>query len=86
MRLPRPGGPGVTLRRYPYPYRAALALSNDAEFLTPRAFWDLHRFLNTNEETPLGPGLDLPVTDSAFMYSVDPARSVSRGTQAGCAS
>ena len=77
MRLPRLGEPRVSLRRYPYPYRAALALSNDAEFLTPRAFWDLHRFLNTAEPTPLGAGLDLQITDSAFMYSVDSKRSFS---------
>jgi hypothetical protein len=77
MWLPRFGGPKARLRRFPYPYRAALALSNDAEFLTPRAFWDIHRFLNTEEPTPLGPGLGLQITDSVFMYSVDAARSFS---------
>ena len=77
MRLPRLGEPKISLRRYPYPFRAALALSNDAEFLTPRAFWDLHRFLNTTDSTPLGPGLGLQIGDSAFMYSVAPERSFS---------
>ena len=69
--------PQVELLRFPHPYRAALALSNDAEFMTPRAFWDLHRFLNTSAETRLGPGLGLPITDSLFMYSVDERRSFS---------
>jgi hypothetical protein len=58
----------LTLRKFPFPYRCALALSNDAEFMTPRAFWDLHRMLNE---------LGLPITDSVFMYSVDPSRSFS---------
>lgn len=57
------------LRPFPFPFRCALAISNDAEFLTPAAFWDLHRLLNTE--------LGLPVTDSVFMYSVDPSRSFS---------
>jgi hypothetical protein len=56
------------LRSFPYPYRCAVALSNDAEFMTPKAFWDLHRLLD---------GLGLPVTDSVFMYSVDSRRSFS---------
>jgi len=68
---------GVRLRKFPYPYRCAVALSNDPEYLTPRAFWDLHRFLNNEEPTPLGDGLGLPVTDALFMYSVDPVRSFS---------
>lgn len=58
----------VELRAFPFPYRCALALSNDAEFMTPRAFWDLHRLLDE---------LGLPVTDSVFMYSVDESRSFS---------
>lgn len=58
----------VELRKFPFPYRCALALSNDAEFMTPRAFWDIHRVLDE---------LGLPVTDSVFMYSVDPTRSFS---------
>jgi hypothetical protein len=65
------------LRRLPHPYRAAVAISNDAEFVTPRAFWDIHRFLNTTEATPLGDGLGIQVSDSVFMYSADPRRSFS---------
>lgn len=67
----------VQLRKFPYPYLCAIALSNDAEFMTPKAFWDIHRFLNTTETTALGPGLGLQVTDSIFMYSVEPSRSFS---------
>jgi hypothetical protein len=67
----------ITLRKFPYPFRCAVAFSNDAEYVTAQAFWDIHRFLNTDEDTPLGPGLDLPITDSLFLYSVDPGRSIS---------
>lgn len=67
----------VSIRKFPYPYRCALALSNDVEYLTPKAFWDIHRYLNTQEITPMGPGLGLPITCSIFMYSVAPQRSFS---------
>lgn len=68
-------GHGIELRKYPYPYRCAVALSNDAEYMTPTAFWDLHQLLDR---------LELEVTDSAFMYSTSRARSFSyfRGTEA----
>ncbi len=76
--------PQVSLRKFPYPYKCALALSNDLEYLTPKAFWDIHRFLNTTETTAMGPGLGLQVTDSLFMYSADQKRSYSyfQGTSA----
>jgi hypothetical protein len=59
----------VALRRFPFPYRACLALCNDADMMTEQSFRLLHRFLNTTHDTPLGRGLGLPIADSFFVYS-----------------
>jgi hypothetical protein len=58
----------ATLRRFPYPYRAALALCNDADFMTEESFRFFHRFLNGRMDTPLGQGLGLEVGDSFFLF------------------
>lgn len=58
----------VELRPFPYPYRAALALCNDADSLTPDSFRRLYRFLTGNDETEWGPGLGLDVGGSFFMF------------------
>jgi hypothetical protein len=61
-------GPGVQLRRFPYPYRAALAICNDADLLTLDDFHRLNRFLSTDEETEWGRGLSLRLGGSFFMF------------------
>jgi len=55
-------GPDVTLRRLPYPYRAMMAVCSDLDG-TPdrRAYWEIARFLNTTQDTPMGPGAGLEV-------------------------
>ncbi len=65
----------ISLRQFPYPYRAALALSNDADFMTEEFFRLLHRYLNTTKETALGRGLGLPVADSFFLFSSPGSRN-----------
>ena len=63
----RPGK--VRLRTVPYPYRAALAIANDRHGLHDMArFRELHRFLNTDDDTPFGPGLGLEIADSFWFY------------------
>ena len=58
------------LLRFPAPYRAALALSNDTDdLLDPRGWWEFLRFLNTSEDTALGKGLDMEVGDSFWFWS-----------------
>jgi len=57
------------VRPLPYPFRGALAISNDAEYLQMDFFEALMRFLNTRGPTPFGPGLGLCVTSSAFFFS-----------------
>ncbi|MCL6592732.1 MAG: hypothetical protein K6T31_02030, partial [Alicyclobacillus sp.] len=57
------------LRKFPYPYQAMLAIASDADHATLRKFILVHQFLNTREQTPLGPGLGLDISDSCFMYN-----------------
>jgi hypothetical protein len=60
---------GVSLRRYPFPYRCAVAINNDTDgFLFP-AFEAFHRFVNGRQETPLGQGVGLEVADSFWFWS-----------------
>lgn len=58
----------VRLLPFPYPYQAALAISNDIDDASPELFTEIHRALNTCEETPLGPGLGLEITDSLWLW------------------
>ena len=59
----------VALRRFPFPFRAGLAICNDADLMTEECFRSVHRFLNTSKHTTLGPGLGLPISDSFFVFS-----------------
>jgi len=58
---------GVELRPFPYPYRAMLAICSDLDE-TPDAetYFELMRFLNTTEETSMGPGVGLEVGNSMY--------------------
>lgn len=58
------------IRRLPYPFRAALAISNDADFCQMAFFEELMRFLNTRRRTAFGTGLGLEVTSSYFAFSL----------------
>jgi hypothetical protein len=51
----------VSLRPFPYPFRAALALCSDIDGCDRQTFVEVHRFLNTKEG-----GVGLPVSDSFF--------------------
>ncbi|MGB2819581.1 MAG: hypothetical protein WBF17_01265, partial [Phycisphaerae bacterium] len=58
---------GVHLRPYPYPYRAMLAVCSDLDETPDRhAYWQIMRFLNTTEHTPMGPGVGLEVGNSIY--------------------
>src|SRR5215471_430434 len=59
----------VALRKFTYPYRAALAICNDADAMTGESFRLFHHYLNTDQETPLGRGLNMPIGDSFFLFS-----------------
>lgn len=59
----------IGMRKFPYPYRAMLAISSDADHQTIRKFNLVHEFLNTTMMTPMGKGLGLDFSDSFFMYN-----------------
>ena len=58
----------VALRRFPAPYRAMLAISNDIDLTSIHRLRNVFRFVNTREETPMGPGLGLDFANSMWMY------------------
>jgi len=58
----------IGLRRFPYPFSAALAICNDADLLTPAGFHRLRQFISTDAETEWGPGLQMPIGGSFFMF------------------
>lgn len=58
----------VALRPLPHPYRAGLALSNDADLMTIEQYRRLRRLLGSSEASEWGPGLGLDVGGSFFMY------------------
>lgn len=61
----------ISLRKFPYPFKASLTLCNDLDGYSFEEFIEIHRFLNTKEETSLGQGLGLEIGDSFWMYSVN---------------
>jgi len=51
----------ISLRAFPYPYKAGLAICSDIDGCDQKTFVKIHRYLNTNEQE-----LALPVADSFF--------------------
>lgn len=62
----------VTLRKFPYPYKAALTIASDIDGTTREEFLEIHKFLNIKEMTLMGRGLGLEIGDSFYMYSTNP--------------
>lgn len=60
--------PAATLRSFPYPYRAMLAICSDIDGTRIDTFRETHRFMNTMEVTAAGPGVGLDIADSAWFY------------------
>lgn len=68
-KLPAKRGKIARLRKFPYPYKAALTILSDRHGLqTAGEFRLFHRFLNTTQETPKGKGLGLEVGDTFWFY------------------
>jgi hypothetical protein len=61
--------PGVRLRPFPFPYRAALAICSDIDGCDLPTFMAVHRHLNDRRS-----GLGLPVADSFFGQGRDPGQ------------
>ena len=60
---------GVSLRPFPYPFRAALAICSDIDGCDRTTFIKVHRLLNDPHE-----GLGLPVGDSFFPLGREPGQ------------
>src|SRR5687768_6833004 len=57
----------VSIRRFPYPYRAMLAICSDLDETPNReVYYELMRFLNTTDETSMGPGVGLEVGNTIY--------------------
>lgn len=62
----------TSLREYPYPYKAALAISSDIDGThTVKEFLTIQEFLNTNNMTEIGIGLGLEIGNSFFPVAID---------------
>jgi hypothetical protein len=65
-------GRKASLRRFPYPYRAALAICSDIDDTrTTEEFLEIQRFLNTTQMTSMGRGVGLEIGNSFYFYDDD---------------
>ncbi|MBE6930873.1 MAG: hypothetical protein E7463_11380 [Ruminococcaceae bacterium] len=58
-----------TLRPFPYPYTAMLALQSHIDGTTPEEYEAVHAYLNGRENTVYGDGLSMDVGDSLWLYA-----------------
>ncbi len=61
----------IKFRKFPYPYKAAITVSNDIDLMEWETFAGIYNFLNTKKDTKFGPGLGLALSSSIFFYSID---------------
>lgn len=63
----------VQLRKFPYPYRAMLAICSDLDSTLDRhVYLEIMRFLNTTEATAMGQGVGLEVGNSIHFRAIPP--------------
>lgn len=66
----------VSLRKFPYPYKAGLTIASDIDGCSREEFLKIRQFLNTKQNTSdMGIGVGLEIGDSFWMYTrhdVDP--------------
>lgn len=59
----------VSLRKFPYPFKASLAIASDIDdTYTLEEFLEIQEFLNTDNENSLGKGVKLDIGNSFHMY------------------
>ena len=57
----------IFLRRIPYPYQAMLAICSDLDETPDKeVYFEIMRYLNTTEETKIGPGVGLEVGNTIY--------------------
>src|SRR5512147_601800 len=68
----------VMVRPFPYPYRAALAISNDIDNTgTFEEFVEIHKFLNTHEKTSMGEGVGLNIGNTFLFWEPPLGKTIS---------
>lgn len=62
-----PKTPKIGVCRIPYPYQSMMAICSDLDE-TPdwRVYWEIARYLNTSQDTAMGPGVGLEVGNSIY--------------------
>lgn len=75
---------GVSLRDFPFPYRAMVSICSDLDE-TPslESYLEISRFLNTTDVTQFGNGLDLEVGNTIYFHMPEGAFSYWNTTRAG---
>ncbi len=64
-----PSGQPASLRCFPYPYRAGLAIASDIDDTrSVDQFLEIQRFLNTSGLTSMGRGVGLEISNSFYFY------------------
>ncbi len=57
----------VERRRFPFPYRAMMAICSDLDETPNRhVYWETTRYLNTTQQTAMGPGVGLEVGNTMY--------------------
>jgi Macrocin-O-methyltransferase (TylF) len=59
----------VSVRPYPFPYRAAFTVNNDADSMRHNVFEDWHAFVSGRKTTAYGDGLGLEIGDSFWIWA-----------------
>jgi len=75
----------IRLRKFPYPYQAALTIASDTDGYSTTFFEELHKYLNTKNQTKFGAGLGLEIGDSFWMFTEnDQDKGISYFTDSSC--
>lgn len=61
------------IRALPYPFQAMVAISTDIDFTRLPALREIHRFINTTEQTYMGEGVGLDISNSLWFYDTNPS-------------
>lgn len=68
---------GVSLRKFPFPYKAALSIAHDIDLTTGYyEFIEIQKFLHTDNITTIGKGIDLDIGGS-FLFYENPEQTIS---------
>lgn len=70
----RPGATSLGMHRirpFPYPYKAMIAIESDIDRTSLARLRETHRFINTETETSMGPGVGLDFANSFWCYRRD---------------